>query len=237
MKTLDMTLAIVLVLTPLVLAPGLVGCQRSPEAGGPAREQSALAAAPPARAAHRRAAVGRDCATARDCSWWQDPDPRLACCDGQCSNTAIDAENCGACGNVCGAGQTCVNDACRSAGQSAARAVTATGAMTATVDCGPAGCAPGQLCCGGECIKPERDHRNCGACGVTCKFGVSACRLGVCCPGTDPGASCHTARCPDGQVWCGAACRDVGADADHCGGCDRACPPSARRCVAGACLP
>ncbi len=34
-------------------------------------------------------------------------------CGGQCKTVATDQENCGACGNVCGAGQTCQNGQCQ----------------------------------------------------------------------------------------------------------------------------
>ena len=38
------------------------------------------------------------------------PDPNE--CEGQCTDTATDAENCGVCGHMCSATQVCRNGAC-----------------------------------------------------------------------------------------------------------------------------
>lgn len=52
-----------------------------------------------------------DCARAdTDCDGT--PDPFLHLCDTRCVDTRTDAANCGACGNACAAGSTCVDGAC-----------------------------------------------------------------------------------------------------------------------------
>jgi hypothetical protein len=71
--------------------------------------------------------------------------------------TLNDANNCGACGNACTAGQACVNGQC--------------GGTTA--------CAPGQTLCGGSCVDTATSANNCGACGNVCGSGQQ-CVSGQC---------------------------------------------------------
>jgi hypothetical protein len=83
--------------------------------------------------------------------------PGLADCDGNLANgceasLASDATNCGACGNACAAGASCVVGACA--------------------------CAAGQALCGNACVDVTGDARNCGSCGWSC--GAGRCAAGLC---------------------------------------------------------
>jgi hypothetical protein len=42
----------------------------------------------------------------------QCPSPEDLCCDGVCTNVVFDRNNCGACGNVCKAGEGCCGQSC-----------------------------------------------------------------------------------------------------------------------------
>lgn len=68
-------------------------------------------------------------------------------CDGKCTNTGIEPNNCGACGNVCAPGVSCINGTC--------------------------GCLPEQTLCGGGCADTNSDPNNCGGCGKTCGAGTN----------------------------------------------------------------
>lgn len=79
-------------------------------------------------------------------------------CGGVCRDLSTDDANCGACGNPCGAGQTCSAGAC----------------TTPTLTCEPA-----LTTCGGACVDTQSDRSNCGACGNTCS-DVEICSAGTC---------------------------------------------------------
>lgn len=74
-------------------------------------------------------------------------------CNGICRDIKNDRNNCGACGNVCPPGVSCVNGAC--------------------------GCPPGQITCSGKCTSTNVDPKNCGACGIVCGTG-QICQDGRC---------------------------------------------------------
>jgi hypothetical protein len=75
--------------------------------------------------------------------------------DGCEVNLQTNANNCGTCGNVCGANATCVAGGCA--------------------------CALGTMLCGTSCVDTQRDVRNCGSCGNACSAG-NACIAGACMP-------------------------------------------------------
>src|SRR5512139_3432000 len=91
--------------------------------------------------------------------------PPLECATGEtlcgsgtnayCADTEVDAENCGACGNACIAGDTCTGGACTSS------------------------CATGEVNCNGVCANLATDEANCGACGTACATGTT-CTAGIC---------------------------------------------------------
>lgn len=92
------------------------------------------------------------------------------CCGGGCISRASleqDVDNCGACGNACGAGQYCCQGSCL---------IAATKTVPAC-DC-PTSCGA-LACCGAMCKDLESDAGNCGACGRKCGPG-KMCKAGVC---------------------------------------------------------
>ncbi len=95
------------------------------------------------------------------------------CCPfiGECAHLADDPQNCGICGVVCPAGQTCAGGAC-----------------SGSPDCSPGHigglCAPdaglNHACCpGAGCTDLESDPNNCTACGYVCPEQMS-CVAGTC---------------------------------------------------------
>ncbi|MFO0630996.1 MAG: FG-GAP-like repeat-containing protein [Polyangiales bacterium] len=74
------------------------------------------------------------------------------CPDG-CADQSSDARNCGACGNRCPEGATCVEGRCA--------------------------CPTGRVPCGGRCVDPASSVAHCGACGRACAPG-QGCYDGTC---------------------------------------------------------
>ena len=98
------------------------------------------------------------------------------CCGGVCVNRAVDLENCGGCGIVCGAGLECTFGDC-------------------TCDGGPL-CTGAEVCCGqGGCVDLMTDDRNCGVCDRRCVNRMGDCNAGVCACGTE-------APCTSGMECC-----------------------------------
>ncbi|HEX9243934.1 MAG TPA: FG-GAP-like repeat-containing protein [Anaeromyxobacter sp.] len=118
-------------------------------------------------------------------------------CGGTCVALALDPENCGTCGNACGATLTCTGGTCA--------------------------CREGDTWCDGvsACVDLNgSDVANCGECGHACTSN-GVCVLGVCeCPNALPDI------CP-GTGDQLSVCTDLGSDPQHCGGCDVACPAGA----------
>jgi len=77
-----------------------------------------------------------------------------SCCDGRCVNTDLVTESCGACGNVCAAGEVCSTGTCRTE------------------------CGEGLTRCGDLCLDVSTDPNHCGACGDVCASGI--CLEGEC---------------------------------------------------------
>ena len=74
-------------------------------------------------------------------------------CNGHCVELSLDIGNCGACGNSCPSGQSCVNGTC--------------------------GCKAGKTLCNGVCSDLNTNTDNCGSCGVACTAG-QYCQYGEC---------------------------------------------------------
>ena len=111
-----------------------------------------------------------------------------------CASTMTDNANCGACGVICGNGQTCQSGAC----------ACPAGEALSNDKCCPAG----QTSCGGTCVNTQNDPNHCGACS-----GASA----VCTGGTVcSGGACQIS-CPGSQVNCDGSCVDSQTDSNHCG--------------------
>jgi hypothetical protein len=153
-------------------------------------------------------------------------------CGGQCTDLAIDPNNCGACGievegqckggtPFCGAGLTacgteCVNlltdaDNCGACGRQVDGAQCVSGAPSCSL--------PAQLC-GASCTYVTMDPLNCGRCGAQCPSSY-ACINGAC-------------SCAPGTSICGNGCVDMKTDRNNCGACGNACG-SGQACADGYC--
>lgn len=118
------------------------------------------------------------------------PSDQLLCGDA-CTPVATDAANCGACGNVCAAGEECSGGFCR--------------------------CPDGRADCGGACVDVLSDPAHCGACGTACPgatlcttdgAGATSCRDACAEPSqTACGRACVAlASDPQNCGACGRAC-------------------------------
>lgn len=82
-----------------------------------------------------------------------------------------------------------------------------------------AGCALGELSCGGTCVDPRSSLDHCGVCGRTCRIasGTGACQMGV----------CRVVSCNAGLADCDGiaanGCETSLSSALNCGVCGRAC--------------
>ncbi len=169
-------------------------------------------------------------------------------CNGICVTLSSDPNNCGACGNVCAAGESCTNGSCTP--------LCAAGEVCAAGLCA-AECPVGQTSCGSQngtksCVLLSSDPANCGACGSAC--GASeACVDGACVASCGAGAGAADAgvasgggpTLPDGGVncsyspgtsACGSSCVNLESDPGNCGACAHACTEG-QVCSAGSCGP
>jgi hypothetical protein len=137
--------------------------------------------------------------------------------DGCEIDVLVDAENCGACGNACGAGQPCIKGKC--------------------------GCAAGQIVCNGVCVNADIDDMNCGGCGNECQPPAGACDPmpprayhgcvgGTCghlkCGGAS--ADCNNDLGPGQCSSDGCEVEDLRTDRNNCGGCGVKCLPD-QECI------
>src|SRR4051812_12045094 len=157
-------------------------------------------------------------------------------CGSECKDLTSDQQNCGACGNACGTGQTCQSSTCMcTAGllacggacvaSDASHCGGCSTACTGGQVCSPNACqssggAGEPQCSGGACVDTRSNALNCGACGTQCPAG-SVCNGGVC--------GCSMA----GQMLCANACVDTNTSNVHCGGCNQACNGT---CTNGQCV-
>lgn len=177
-------------------------------------------------------------------------------CGGQCVDTAVDDNNCGACGNRCntlgGAGESCIDGvcACPNGGQVCDGACQVPGFFSSNEDnCGECGnrCdtldGNGELCVAGTCACPGGGEVCDGACQVPAFFQSDPDNCGAC------NNQCQTlgglgemcingvCMCPDGGVLCDGACQNPDlflSDSENCGGCGIRCGDGAT-CDAGMC--
>ena len=150
-------------------------------------------------------------------------------CGSSCTAVARDAENCGACGKKCAAGEVCSQGACAA---SCGGGTTKCGTSCADTksdgsNCGACGtkCGPTEVCnagkcasacgagsttCGSSCVNTQTDQVNCGSCGTLCKGGEQ-CVAGQCQVSCQVGLTLCTPPQVDGGV--SDAASDAVADA------------------------
>ncbi len=164
--------------------------------------------------------------------------------DRDCSGDALDVpaselvesrDNCGVCGNACGAGLECRDGSCVCPDGELLCGETCRDPLSDGANCGACGvvCGGGQVCdageclcpfggifCDGQCRDPQTNGQHCGSCGNVCSGG-EVCSAGEC-------------GCTGGGISCDGACRDPLTDESHCGGCGITCT-GGQLCTAGEC--
>ncbi|MBK8169158.1 MAG: hypothetical protein IPK60_02290 [Sandaracinaceae bacterium] len=181
-------------------------------------------------------------------------------CDGfevQCPNSAglatctpvnIDPNNCGACGNVCAIGQTCLSGSCSGtpADGGGVDSGIARDAGTSSGSCSPS-CSSSERCCGTDCVsrsvtagtngRTDSSFMNCNGCGLACnETTASACSVAGsgaprCVCGTSPACTGSRQCVASGSTF---ACVDMGSDPLNCGAVGNACDIE-EICVSGVC--
>jgi Stigma-specific protein, Stig1 len=150
------------------------------------------------------------------------------CCNGACISVTADNSNCGACGTMCTAGQSCVSGVCTGL-------VCTTSTTTTTSDeDGGTPAAPPKMVGANGC--PENEVCTAGGSGNSCMCGTGAsCDVGEnCTTGGVCGCGSTGAACAIGQGCCDGACVDTQTSAANCGACGTACA-AGQSCTAGVC--
>jgi hypothetical protein len=165
----------------------------------------------------------------------------LACCGASCTDTTIDAKNCGGCGVACLDGESCLQSVCVCPIGHRVCGKECINTDTDPENCGACSnaCTGGQICntgmcecpfgesdCAGQCVDTTSDPKNCGGCGVVCPAG-QPCLSGKC-------GCVADSDCAAGQACCAGGCVNTSTDPNNCGGCGNACPDG-QGCIAGSC--
>jgi hypothetical protein len=164
------------------------------------------------------------------------------CCADGCADTALDVNNCGFCGNVCGPCQECVGGACVSTCGPCTECDDVSGACQptgeegcacptdyTTCDDGWGGftcCASGEQCCNHACIPADEECCEGVHCLEQCCAPDQVCGDEGCC------TWCGTTCCPEGQQCCGNTCIPIGKPCCQAGqtACADTCCASGERC-------
>ena len=164
--------------------------------------------------------------------------PPLTDCNGGCVDPQKDKQNCGACGNVCRDGASCIDGVCACTDATLAYCHGAcVDLQTANLDCGGCNspcpidetcqqghcvsqCADGLSACGNGCVNLMTDRSHCGYCDATCN-GDLVCQKGSC-------------SCPSPKTSCEGTCSDLSSDTANCGGCGKSCNRG-QTCEGGTC--
>ena len=174
-------------------------------------------------------------------------------CGGVCVDTNSNPAHCGACGNACGATETCDSGSCRemtrcSPGEEdcgsgcvdvgmndlhCGRCGNACSVGESCMDgaCQPDTCPTGEERCGAACTDTDTDNANCGACDAPCEVG-EMCAGGSCSSACAMDETLCTVTDGDGGMM--SICVDTDASTVHCGGCNMACD-AGQVCNGGTC--
>jgi hypothetical protein len=175
--------------------------------------------------------------------------PGSNCCNHQCVDTGVAADNCGMCGNACANGSSCCNGACAAlAGDilNCGKCGVKCPAMNNVPMCVAGKCMPGPCNMGfAHCTMNPNDVcetgvggdvNNCGKCGNVCSppNAMALCLNGVCAVGgCKPGF-----RDCDGDPKNGCEANIIN-DPNNCGACNQSCaqlPHAVAACMNGACV-
>jgi hypothetical protein len=139
--------------------------------------------------------------------------PAINCCGDFCTNLRDDRNNCGRCGNRCGAAEVCVEARCSCPAGKTRCADGCKDTQSDSAICRNCGqrCPQYWTCCEGTCYDLDFSSTNCSACGHSCPFGEVA-----------PSSCCF------------GECVNTAIDPEHCGRCGAPCP-FGRQCCGGLC--
>ena len=151
-------------------------------------------------------------------------------CDGVCTNTQTDIDNCGTCGNACAYGLDCISGKCL--GNTYCSGVSHN-TKTDLDHCGECNhrCDDGTTCVTGECVVAP-GPAYCG--GQTVQLNTL--RHCESCAACADGLLCQNNQCVEGQgqMICNDVIIDSRSDSANCGECDNVCG-SGFECVNSAC--
>jgi hypothetical protein len=163
-------------------------------------------------------------------------------CDGVCTDTASDPQNCGVCGAKCGTGLICSGGICALVFDSGVHdsdgGVCITGfvcngvCVDPSVDAGACDCGHGRFLCEPEggapfCTNPQTDPLNCGTCGYVCGSVCAPCPPQTGCMGgfcETTSCDCPPSPCPTGPApQSGQPCSTLGICAYEAPNCRTFC--------------
>lgn len=138
-------------------------------------------------------------------------------CHGTCTDTGRDPANCGGCGSVCPAGQSCCGGHCLVC--PVGSVCTYQGNFQWSCVCP----AAYPTVCGNTCVDLQTDDRNCDGCGLLCQVDVRTCQGGAC-----------VCRSDLGLTACAGDCVFLEQDPTNCGTCGHRCARG-QVCSSGRC--